>query len=123
MARAINSFPVPVSPKMSTVASLAATVLAWDRTRLQRRAVSHDLFKVKFGTDLLLQVEFFAGQLVREIRDFAIGASIVQRNCHLRRRLLQKTNVLRAKALASRLARFRVPSSPLRVVSGMQHSD
>ena len=60
---------------------------------LQRRAFSHNLFEIKFGTDFLFEIEFFAGQLVGKLCDLAVGSGIVQRHRHLRRDLLQKANV------------------------------
>src|SRR5436190_20739852 len=73
IARAISSLPVPVSPRMRTQASLGATVLACVNTCFNAGLSTHDFFKVQFGADFILQVEFLFLQLVGKFRNFMVG--------------------------------------------------
>ena len=53
----------------------------------QCRTLTHDFFKVQFGADFNLQVEFLLLQFVGKFRNFTVGASVIQSNgdlsCHL----------------------------------------
>ena len=99
MARAISSFPVPVSPKDQHRGVTGRNRSGLGQYALQRRALSHNLFEVEFGTDFLFEIELFAGQLLRKLRDLAVGSSIVQRYRYLRRDLLKKTDVRRGESV------------------------
>ena len=56
MARAISSLPVPVSPVMSTEASVGPTAHMVEHGG-QRRAAADDLLEVVDGLDFFLQIE------------------------------------------------------------------
>ena len=98
-ARAINSLPVPVSPRIRTVASQGATVAAWSSTLLERRAVADDLSEMSFGTKLAFQIFLLFGEAVLEDFNLSRGAMIFQGNRELGGDLVQKANILRMKRI------------------------
>jgi len=65
IARAISSFPVPVSPRTSTVATVGATVSTCASTARRRALSPADLSEGVLGADLALEVE----TLLRELLD------------------------------------------------------
>src|SRR5947208_13136506 len=95
MARAISSFPVPVSPKMRVVASLGATVLACASTRLRGATLSYDLLEVELRADLIFQIKLLFGKLIGEVCNLAIGSGIIEGDRDLRGHLLQNVKILR----------------------------
>ena len=68
MARAINSLPGSGISQDQHRGVAGRNRSGLRQYSLQRRAFSHNLFEVEFGANLLFQVEFFAGQLIRELR-------------------------------------------------------
>ena len=80
MARANTSLPVPVSPLISTVASVGATVSICRRTALEHGAVADDLFEVVLGANLVFEVRVFLRQLLLRFLNFR------ERPAHSRRR-------------------------------------
>src|ERR1039458_5616117 len=54
MARATNSFPVPVSPRINTFRMGRTTPSTLPLTPPQSRAAAYDLLEVSFGFDILI---------------------------------------------------------------------
>ena len=77
MARAISSFPVPVSPSSNTVESLDATVSTSSKNLFQSRTVTNDLIEIHRATNLFFQIQLLLGQLVFEFGSFAEGESVL----------------------------------------------
>src|SRR5579863_1754141 len=90
MARAISSFPVPVSPLISTVESVGATCSTLRRTA---RTVADDFFEVVLGANLFLEVDVFLLQPRFQPRDLFVGFHVLDRQRHLGRHFLQKLRV------------------------------
>ncbi len=65
IARATSSLPVPVSPRISTVASVGATSSTFSRASRERAALPDDLLEVVDGLDLVLEVVVLAVQLAQ----------------------------------------------------------
>ena len=57
----------PVSPRIRIVESVGATVCSCSRTFLQAGAFTDDFLEIIFGTNLILQVEFFFAERLRAI--------------------------------------------------------
>src|SRR5579883_1099219 len=92
MARAISSLPVPVSPRIRTVASVGATVSTCFKMRFSAElspTISSKLFRLEF----VLEVEFFLRQLILRLGNAAKSQSIVYRNRHLIRQLNKQVHV------------------------------
>ena len=53
----------------------------------QCRTLTHDFFEVKFGADLVFQVELFFGQFVGKLGDLTVGAGVIQGDGDLSRHL------------------------------------
>ena len=68
MARAISSLPVPLSPRISTVESVGATVSTSRSTRFQIGLSPMISSKSYSRPDLVFQVQLFFRQLVLEDR-------------------------------------------------------
>ena len=62
----MSSLPVPVSPRISTLASVSATVSTWFSTVAQHGALADDLIEGAFSPKLVLQVELLLSQRLRE---------------------------------------------------------
>ena len=86
MARAISSLPVPVSPQMSTVESVGATVSDLMQHALQRRRLADDLLEVVLGADLVLEIDLLRRELVLELGDLLERERVLDRERHLLRR-------------------------------------
>ena len=59
MARATNSFPVPLSPVISTVASVGPTVSMASKTLPHGRALAHEVGRMRDLRDRFLQALVF----------------------------------------------------------------
>ena len=77
MARATTSLPVPLSPVISTVASVGATISISSDTLLHRRTLADQLVA---GEDFL--------QILAQPRHFAARLPVLQRICHQVRQLV-----------------------------------
>ena len=91
----MSSLPVPLSPRMSTVEPVGATVSASLRTR--RRAALSPMSSPKLCSvrNLLLQVGVLLGELVLECLDFLEGDGVLDGHGHLVGNELQETYVCR----------------------------
>ena len=83
MARASSSLPVPVSPWISTVASVGATVSICFSTWRRPRALAHDVLKSVLEIDLLLEILLLLAKAVAQLRNLAKDHGIVHRHGHL----------------------------------------
>ena len=67
MARASSSLPVPVSPWISTVASVGRDGLNLLQHLAQARAFANDVFKAVLEIDLLFEILLLLGQPVAQL--------------------------------------------------------
>ena len=79
MARAISSFPEPVSPCTRTVESVGATVSTCFRTRRRASLCPTISFEAQLAPDLVLEVDLLLGEPVPELGDLAVGEGVVER--------------------------------------------
>src|SRR5213080_2585644 len=94
MARAISSFPVPVSPNEG------GGIAGGDRLGLcqypfERSTLAYDLLKVELRADLIFQIKLLFGKLIGEVCNLAIGSGIIEGDRDLRGHLLQNSKILR----------------------------
>src|SRR5213594_2541646 len=80
IARAISSFPVPVSPQISTVESVDATVSASFNTRRSTAllpTISSKLLSVRISSR---QIHALLGELVLQAPNLAVGQGVLHRD-------------------------------------------
>ena len=94
-ARAMSSLPVPVSPRMSTVETVGATVSTCFSTRRRAALSPDDLPKVVLGAGLLLQVSVLLGELVLEVLNLLEGQGVLDGHGHLVGDELEEAHVRR----------------------------
>ena len=91
----MSSLPVPVSPRMSTVEPVGATVSTCLRTRRRAALSPDDILEVVLGASLLLQVGLLLGELVLQRRDLLEGQGVLDGHGHLVGNELQEAHVRR----------------------------
>ena len=99
MARAIISLPVPVSPRIKTVASVGATVSTARSTPLSEELSPMMPPKSWSRRISASQVLFLFGEMVVEAHDFLIRQRVFHRNRHLGRDLFQQLEFLHRKGV------------------------
>ena len=75
MARAISSLPVPVSPVISTVASVGATSLHLAQHLPDRRALADDAARIVLDTDFFLKVGVLELEPLAQLIDLREGCA------------------------------------------------
>ena len=92
-ARATNSLPVPVSPKISTVASLGATVVHLIENLFKGGTVADDFSEGTIGADLAFEIFFLFHQTLFQDFDLSRSSMVLQRHSQLGGKLLQQRQV------------------------------
>ena len=106
IARAISSLPVPVSPWMSTVESVGATISTCWSTCCSARALADDLLEVVVRPDLLFEVELLRAQLLLELGDLLVREAVLDGDRDLLRHLAEQLDFfVRERRVASRARR------------------
>ena len=122
MARAISSLPVPVSPWISTVESVGATVSTCFSTCLQRRALADDLLEVVLGADLLFQVELLLLSLSLSSAISPEGQRVLDGDGDLLGHLAQQFHIVVVNASRSFAAEIQRPERAVAGKIGTLHT-
>src|SRR5215831_8261979 len=107
MARAINSFPVPVSPRSRIVESVGATVCICSNTFFKAGLspiISSKLCSMRISSE----VEFLLAEFAHPVNDLPIRERVFHPDGYLIGDMLQQLRVLLRKGLARRLATTKV---------------
>ena len=119
MARATSSLPVPVSPVISTVVSVAATLSTRREGLAQGRRGADDLLEHGALVDLLAQGQVLGLELAVEPRDLLEGEGVGHGGGDRPRERLEDVDLVRREgAGASPREKASEPTSRSRTLSG-----
>jgi hypothetical protein len=93
-ARAINALPVPVSPKISTVESVGATVSTWRSTWRNASLLPDDFLEVELGADLGLEIHLLLREWALERGDLVVGDRVLHGDSDLLRHIAKERDVV-----------------------------
>ena len=92
----MSSLPVPVSPWISTVESVGATISTCCSACLSSGLSPTISLEVVVRANFLFEIELLFAQLFLELGDFPIGQAVLDRDGHLLRHLVEELDLVAA---------------------------